>query len=211
MLRQIIRITPVQKQILVIYIYCFYINQGVDMKKLAFFTFLSTLLLVSVSAFGQKTKPVAVASVDLQKYAGTWYEIARVPNKYQKKCVGNITAVYSRKSDGDLGVVNQCVGSDGLTQSYKSDAKVVDKTSNAKLKGGWGDYWIIDLDPKYQYAAVSDAKGENLWILGRSAKMSDAVYQGILRRVETMGFNPGKLDKTPQNVQVVKGAVIEKP
>jgi apolipoprotein D and lipocalin family protein len=181
------------------------------MKNLAFFTFFSALLLlVSISAFGQKKQPVAVASVDLQKYAGTWYEIARVPNKYQKKCVGNITAVYSRKPDGGLGVVNQCIGSDGLTQSYKSDARIVDKTSNAKLKGGWGDYWIIDLDPKYQYAAVSDAKGENLWILGRSAKMSDTVYQGILRRIETMGFNPGKLDKTPQNVEVVKGAVIQK-
>jgi apolipoprotein D and lipocalin family protein len=79
------------------------------------------------------------------------------------------------------------------------------------MKGIWGDYWIIDLDPKYQYAAVSDAKGKNLWILGRTAQMSDTVYQGILRRIEKMGFNPGKLDKTPQNVEVVKGAVIQKP
>lgn len=181
------------------------------MKKLSFFILFSALLLVSAPALAQKKQPVPVASVDLQKYAGTWYEIARFPNKFQKKCVGNITAVYSRKSDGDLGVVNQCIGSDGLTQSYKSDAKVIDKTTNAKLKGGWGDYWIIDLDPKYQYAAVSDAKGENLWILGRSAKMSDAVYQGILRRIETMGFNPGKLSKTAQNVEIVKGAVLEKP
>jgi apolipoprotein D and lipocalin family protein len=183
---------------------------GMNMKKFAFFTFFSALLFVSISAAAQ-AKPVAVASVDLQKYAGTWYEIARLPNKYQKKCVGNTTAVYSRKSDGDLGVVNQCIGSDGLTQSYKSDAKVMDKTTNAKLKGGWGDYWIIDLDPKYQYAAVSDSKGETLWILGRTAKMSDTVYQGILRRIETMGFNPGRLNKTPQNVEVIKGAVIEKP
>jgi apolipoprotein D and lipocalin family protein len=181
------------------------------MKKFAFFTFFSALLLVSIPALAQKKQPVAVASVDLQKYAGTWFEIARMPNKYQKKCVGNITAVYSRKPDGDLGVVNQCIGSDGLTQSYKSEAKVVDRATNAKFKGGWGEYWIIDLDPKYQYAAVSDSKGETLWILGRVAKMSDTVYQGILRRIETMGFNPGKLNKTPQNVEVVKGAVIEKP
>jgi apolipoprotein D and lipocalin family protein len=181
------------------------------MKKLAFFTFISLLLFVPVSALGQKIQPVAVASVDLQKYAGTWYEIARVPNKYQKKCVGNTTATYATKADGDLTVVNQCIGSDGLTVTFRGEEIVTDTASRAKMKGIWGDYWIIDLDPKYQYAAVSDAKGKNLWILGRTAQMSDTVYQGILRRIEKMGFNPGKLDKTPQNVEVVKGAVIQKP
>ena len=182
-----------------------------NMKTFAFFTFFSALLFVSITASAQKIQPVAVASVDLQKYAGTWYEIARFENKYQSKCVGNTSFVYTAKSDGDLSVVNQCVGKDGMTVTFKGEEIVTDNTSNAKMKGIWGDYWIIDLDPKYQYAAVSDAKGKNLWILGRTAKMSDTVYQGILRRIETMGFNPGKLSKTPQNVEVVKGAVIEKP
>lgn len=182
-----------------------------NMKKFVFFAIFAAVLLISMPAAAQKTRPVTVASVDLQKYAGTWYEIARFENKYQSKCVGNTSFVYTAKPDGDLSVVNQCVGKDGMTVTFKGEEIVTDNASKAKMKGIWGDYWIIDLDPKYQYAAVSDAKGKNLWILGRAPQMSDTVYQGILRRIETMGFNPGKLSKTPQNVEVVKGAVIEKP
>ena len=179
------------------------------MKKIAFILLLSSVFLISVSVSAQKpTAPVA--SLDLQKYAGTWYEIGRYPNKLQRKCAGNVTVVYTRKSNGDLEIQIQCLGTKGINEVYKTDAKIVDNT-NAKMRSGWGDHWVIDLDPNYQYAAVSDSKGENLWILGRAAKMSDAVYQSILRRVEAMGFNPGKVAKTPQNVEVVKGTVIEKP
>ena len=177
------------------------------MKRFRFFALFAALLLAAIPAAAQK-KPVAVGSVDLQQYAGTWYEIARFSNKYQKKCVGNTTAVYTAKPDGLVGVVNKCVTKDGISDIATGDLKI--NGAPAKFKGSWGDYWIIDLDPKYQYAAVSDAEGETLWILGRAAQMSDTVYQGILRRVEMMGFNPGKLTKTPQNVQIVKGAVIEK-
>jgi apolipoprotein D and lipocalin family protein len=168
------------------------------------------LLALSVSVSAQK--PVTpVASLDIQKFAGAWYEIGRYPNKLQRKCAGNVTVVYTRKSNGDLEIRVQCLGTKGIAEVYKTDAKIADAAANAKMKTGWGDHWVIDLDPNYQYAAMSDSKGENLWILGRAAKMSDAVYQAILRRVEKMGFNPGKVAKTPQNVEVVKGAVIEKP
>ena len=166
-------------------------------------------LCVSVSA--QKRPITAVASLDLVKYSGTWYEIGRYPNKFQRKCAGNATVVYTRKPNGDLEVRNQCIGANGIAEVRTSEAKITDKASNSKMKGDWGDHWVIDLDPNYQYAAVSDSKGENLWILGRSAKMSDTVFQGILRRVETMGFKPGKVARTPQNVEIVKGAVIAKP
>jgi apolipoprotein D and lipocalin family protein len=180
------------------------------MKKFVFVMLLSGIFLISVPVSAQKSI-TPVASLDLQKYAGTWYEIGRYPNKLQRKCAGNVTVVYTRKPNGDLEIQIHCLGTKGIAEVYKTGAKIADSTANAKMKSGWGDHWVIDLDPNYQYAAVSDSKGENLWILGRAAKMSDAVYQRILRRVELMGFYPGKVAKTPQNVEVVKGAVIQKP
>jgi apolipoprotein D and lipocalin family protein len=178
--------------------------------KYPVFVVIFFLLAISVSVSAQK--PITpVASLDLQKYAGTWYEIGRYPNKLERKCAGNVTIVYTRKSNGEIEIRIQCLGTKGIAEVYKTDAKIADSTINAKMKSGWGDHWVIDLDPNYQYAAVSDSKGESLWILGRAAKMSDAVYQRILRRVELMGFYPGKVAKTPQNVEVVKGAVIQKP
>ena len=169
------------------------------------------------------TQPVrTVPSVDLNRYSGKWYEIARYPNKFQKQCVGNTIANYTVKQDGKLEVVNECLKKDGLVDSAKADAKVADKASNAKLKVRfapgflsvfdfvWADYWIIDLGTGYEYAVVADPKREYLWVLSREAEMSDSVYQEIMRRIEKQGFQPSKLIKTRQNAQTVKGSVVGK-
>ena len=162
----------------------------------------------------------AVSNVDLKRYSGKWYEIAKYPNDFQKKCVGNTTATYNVKTDGTLEVVNQCLKKDGTIIEAKGKAKIVDAASNAKLKvrfapgylsflpAVWGDYWILELDDNYQYAVVGDPDREYLWILSRTPEMKEAVYQNLQRRVETMGFNPGNLTKTPQNAEAIKGAVI---
>ena len=104
----------------------------------------------------------------------------------------------------------------------KGEAKIVDKNTNARLKvrfappllsfipAVWGDYWIIVLDDKYNYAAIGDPDRKYLWILSRTPELDDATYQSILRRVEKLGFSPGKLDKTHQNMEAVKGAVVDK-
>jgi apolipoprotein D and lipocalin family protein len=182
------------------------------------------LLLVSnifVGAQPSRTQPVrTVPSVDLNRYSGKWYEIARYPNRFQKQCVANTTANYTVKQNGKLEVLNECMKKDGLVDSAKAEAKVADKGSNAKLKVRfapaflsvfgfvWADYWIIDLGPDYEYAVVADPKREYLWILSRNAELKEPVYQDILRRVEKQGFEPGKLVKTRQNAQSVKGAVV---
>lgn len=198
------------------------------MKKFVLTALLPALLLATnvVTAQKNKTNEQAfvkpVSSVDLKRYSGKWFEIARYSNKYQKNCVGNTTATYALKEEGKILVTNECLKKDGTVIDAKGEGKIADKTSNAKLEvrfapgylaflpSVWGNYWIIDLDENYQYAAVGDPKREYLWILSRTPKLNDATYQNILRRVETMGFSPGKLVKTPQNVEVVKGAVIEK-
>ncbi|CAN5124073.1 lipocalin family protein [soil metagenome] len=198
------------------------------MKKIVLAAVLPTLLLFSTFSIAQQNQAVTVTEVktvpqvDLKRYSGKWFEIARYPNKFQKKCVGNTTATYTIKDEDTIEVLNQCVEKNGTTDEAKGKAEVVDSATNAKLKVRFapsflsflssvrGDYWIIDLDDNYQYAAVGDPKREYFWILSRTPEMSDAIYQNILRRAEKMGFKPGQVVKTPQNVTVVKGAAIPK-
>ena len=186
---------------------------------------LAIILTASIAAAAQSKQPAelkAVVSVDLKKYSGKWFEIGKYPNNFQKQCVGNTTANYTIKSNGKIQVLNQCVKRDGSVYPAKAEGKVADKASNAKLKVRfapaalsflpfvWANYWIIDLDPNYEYAVIGEPKREYLWILSRKRDMADSTYQGILRKVETLGYNPGRIEKTPQNVEVLKGSVIVK-
>lgn len=194
------------------------------MKKSILFAVILTFSAAAVAVKAQKgkTELPTVSSVDLKRYSGKWFEIARYPNKFQKNCAGNTTATYTVKTNGKLEVLNECLKKNGVTDSAKGEAKIIDKNTNAKLKvrfapaflsfvpAVWGDYWIIDLDDNYKYVAVGDPKRKYLWILSRTPELDDATYQNILRRVERLGFSPGKLDKTHHNVQAVKGAVVDK-
>lgn len=195
------------------------------MKKYRLITLLSVFAAMTLTIFAQSKNQnslATVGTVDLKQYSGKWFEIARYPNKFQKQCVGNTTATYTVKNNDKVEVLNQCVKKDGTVDDAKGEAKIVDKKSNAKLEvrfapkvlsfipAVWGDYWIIDLDENYKYAAIGDPKREYFWILSREAEMNDATYQNILRRAEAKGFNPAKVVKTPQNIDIVKGAVIEK-
>ncbi|HEY8563369.1 MAG TPA: lipocalin family protein [Pyrinomonadaceae bacterium] len=195
------------------------------MRKSIWFAVMPAILAVAafaVKAQKPKNDLPTVPKVDLNRYAGKWYEIARYPNKFQEKCAGNTTATYNLKDKNKIEVVNECLKKDGVSDAAKGEAKIVDTATNAKLEVRfapsflsflpqvWGDYWIIDLDDNYNYAAVGDPERKYLWILSRTPEMDDATYQNILRRVEKLGFSPGKLNKTPQNAQAVKGAVVDK-
>lgn len=198
------------------------------MKKIIFAAVLPALLIFTSLASAQKKNSEnmpelpTVSSVNVQRYSGKWYEIARYPNKFQRKCVGNTTTTYAAKADGKIAVINQCVLKDGAVGRAEGEATIVDTMSNAKfetsfaskyksfLSSDWDNYWIVDLDENYQYAAVADPKRENLWILSRTPEMKDSVYQNILRRIEKLGFAPGKLTKTPQNLEIMKGEIIQK-
>jgi len=195
------------------------------MKTMTGVLVLAAALTAALGAFaqgnGDDQEPVkTVASVDLQRYAGKWYELARYPNKFQKKCVGNTTATYTLKENGRLVVLNECLKQNGRMQSAKAEGKVVEGSSNAKLEVRfapgflsflpfvWGDYWVIDLDKDYKYAVVADPARKYLWVLSRTPELDTATYQDILRRIERQGFKPNKLIETPQNVEVIKGEVI---
>jgi apolipoprotein D and lipocalin family protein len=152
----------------------------------------------------------AVSAVDLNRYMGTWYEIARYPNRFQKKCVGYVRADYSVNPDGTVKVANQCRLASGENDFAIGAARQVGQSNSPKLKVRfapawlsfiplvWGDYWIIDLDDAYRLVAVSEPTREYLWILSRTPKVDPAAYQALLGRLRAKGFDLGKLVVTPQ-------------
>ena len=193
------------------------------MKRIITISF--TLILATLSAFAQSSvnRPlVAVPKVDLNKYAGQWYEIAKYPNKFQDQCVGNTTATYTLKSSSKIEVMNRCLKKDGAMSDAKGEARVQDKATNAKLKVRfapgflswlpqvWGDYWVIDLPSDYSYSVIGTPDRKYFWILSRQAQMDDSTYQDILRRAEQQGFNPAKVVKTAHGVEAGKGAALTK-
>jgi apolipoprotein D and lipocalin family protein len=181
------------------------------MKRIVIF--LSVILLANAALTKAEEKSMrplqVVPSVDLSRYVGTWYEIARLPNWFQKQCVGDVTATYTLLSDGTIKVVNRCSKENGQTVEAAGKAKVADKNGpNTKLKVRfapavlsflpfvWGDYWIIDLAPEYSYAVVGDPDRKYLWVLSRTPVMDDSVLQGILDRVKQMGYDLSGLIRT---------------
>lgn len=145
-----------------------------------------------------------VATVDLPRYLGTWFEIANYPQRFQQGCTGT-TATYTLRDDGDIRVVNRCRKGalDGPEDTAEGRARVVDTASNAKLEVTffwpfWGDYWIIDLGAEYEYAVVGHPGRDYLWILSRTPTMDAAAYQGILARLKAKGYDLERLEMTLQ-------------
>jgi apolipoprotein D and lipocalin family protein len=145
-----------------------------------------------------------VAHVDLARYLGTWYEIANFPNRFQRGCHAT-TATYTMRADGDIDVLNRCRkgSTDGEEASARGRARVVDRTTNAKLEVSffrpfWGDYWILELADDYSYAVVGHPGRDYLWILSRSPTMAEATYQGIVARLQAQGYQTSRLVRTPQ-------------
>jgi len=155
-------------------------------------------------AAGNRAPLEVVPSVDLARYAGKWYEIARFPNRFQRGCDADTTATYALRPDGKITVLNECRKADGKTTSAKGAARVADpKGPNTKLKVSFfwpfsGNYWIIGLDPEYRWAVVGEPDRKYLWILSREPKLDDALYGRIIELVKQQGYDTGKLLKTRQ-------------
>jgi apolipoprotein D and lipocalin family protein len=149
-----------------------------------------------------------VASVELPQYLGTWYEIASIPQRFQKGCTAT-TATYSLRPDGQIDVLNKCrlETVDGREKIAHGTARIVDTRTNARLEVSffrpfWGEYWVIDLAPDYAWAVVGHPSRDYLWILSRTPQLSPDDYQGIVERLEANGYDLSRLQKTVQ----VKGA-----
>lgn len=169
---------------------------------------LAMLLFASCSGCGTLaggffTPLDTVEQVDVQRYMGKWYEIAKYPVPFEEGCYG-VTAEYSLKDDGSVRVFNTCRTMDGdIASTIEGVARVDDPTTNAKLSvyffGPFGaPYWIIDLDEDYDWAVVGDPTRSTLWILSRTPTMDSATYQQILDRLPAKDYDPAKLELMPQ-------------
>ena len=176
------------------------------------------LILAGLPAYSQSGPQVSdapvktIASLDVPKYLGTWYEIAKFPNWFQRKCVGNTKATYSMRADGNLKVLNSCKNADGVVSEAEGMARQIGEQDSPKLEVRfapawlsflplvWGDYWVIDLDPQYQVAAVSDPQRDYLWVLSRTPQLDQKVYQELLQRLQAQQFDVRKLEITAQSV-----------
>ncbi len=159
------------------------------------------LLLISScpAAKGEASPLTVVHQVDLQRYMGTWYEIASFPQWFQKGCT-DTRADYRLREDGEIEVLNSCLRK-GVPDTVKGRAWVADATAHAKLKVSivWpfrSDYWIIELGTEYEYAVVSVPSREHLWILARKPVMDDDQFQAIVGRLKDRGFDMDRLQRT---------------
>lgn len=168
-------------------------------------------LLCACASESKEAPPLqTVASIDLQRYLGRWYEIAKYPNWFQRKCISNTSANYTLNPDRSVTVLNQCKRENGEFEKAEGIAHQLGNTDSPKLEVRfapawlsifpfvWGDYWIIDIDKDYSLVAVSEPRREYLWILSRTPTVKDEIYQALLKRLEARGFDAGKLDKTSQ-------------
>lgn len=144
--------------------------------------------------------PPTVDRVDLNRYMGTWFEIARLPNRFQKDCACT-AATYTLRPDGRVEVLNRCLTPEGRLKAAKGRAKVVDPATGARLKVTffwpfYGDYWILDLDPDYRRVLVGTPNRKYLWILARGPVLDAGTYEGLVRRAQELGFDTSRLLRT---------------
>jgi apolipoprotein D and lipocalin family protein len=170
------------------------------------------ICLSSFQAVAQQSDQAVktIASLDVPRYLGTWYEIAKFPNWFQKKCISNTKAVYTAKPDGNIRVLNSCKTASGETSEAEGLARQIGAKDSPKLEVRfapawlsflpmvWGDYWVIDLDPQYQLAAVSDPSREYLWVLSRTPQLDPKAYADLLQRLQQQRFDIQKLELTSQ-------------
>lgn len=174
-------------------------------------TFLGSLLLAASFTGTSAAGPVKpVAHVDLERYAGRWYEQARFPMYFQRKCASDTQAEYAILPDGRVSVSNSCKTKAGETIESEGIARKVDgSTSTLEVRFApaflsflpvvWGDYWIIGLDPDYRWAVVGAPNRKYLWILSREKALSAEDLEQAKRVASEQGFDLSKLVYTPHD------------
>jgi len=158
--------------------------------------------LVFIGCSKQNLPLETVDRVNIDKYLGRWYEIARYDHSFERGCT-NVSALYSLKENGDINVLNKCTKEDGNIKEATGIAYAIDK-SNSKLKVSffrpfYGDYWILMLDEEYTYALIGEPSREYLWILSRTKTLNQDKKKKILEKIKDTKFDKLKLIWTKQN------------
>jgi apolipoprotein D and lipocalin family protein len=167
---------------------------------------LSWACVLSMPAQAELAPLKTVAAVDVPRYMGTWHEIAKYPNWFQRKCASSTQATYTLQTDGRVQVLNRCKTNKGEWTEALGAARQTGGPTSPQLKVRfapewlsfipmvWGDYWIIDLDADYQWVVVSEPKREYLWILSRTPQMPAATYQALLAKLGQQGYDLKRIE-----------------
>ncbi|HWT16686.1 MAG TPA: lipocalin family protein [Patescibacteria group bacterium] len=160
-----------------------------------------TLLLCAIGVAGAARAELPnqpVERIELDRYLGTWHEVARLPNRYQDDCISGTTATYLRGEDGEIVVRNACTADDGERLSVDGVAReVVSGSGNLQVRFAprwlawlpvWADYWVLDLDPDYRWAVVGGPTRKFLWVLAREPQLDPVVFDGIKTRAAARGY-----------------------
>lgn len=170
--------------------------------KQYFFILFAAMMINSANA---QDKPAVVSSVDLNRYKGLWYEIARLPNRFERK-LKCASAEYSLREDGKIKVINRgnYISEPEKTNIATGVAWIPDKNSPAKLKVQFfwpfsGNYWIMDLDKDYKWVLVGEPSFKYLWILAREKKMDEQTYQMLLKKAVANGYDVKEIIRVEQD------------
>jgi apolipoprotein D and lipocalin family protein len=175
----------------------------------------TAVALVAVSTAGAQpraNKLEPVETLDLERYLGQWYELGRYPNRFQKKCTGDVVAVYSRRPDGLIEVKNSCATAKGPTVALgvARQANPEGPASVLQVRFApawlsflpvWGDYWVIDLAPDYTTAVVGTPDRNYLWILSRSSHVDMPTWSRLVDAARRQGYDVSRIERTPQREQ----------
>jgi apolipoprotein D and lipocalin family protein len=152
----------------------------------------------------------AVDALDLDRYLGSWHEIAAIPQFFQRKCVRDTRATYSAAEGGLIRVENVCIKEGGGRERAEGRARRPDAAAPAKLEVSFvelfgeyrfwigGDYWVIALDPAYRWAVVGHPSHRYGWVLARAPKLEPSVLAEIVGRIKTQGYDACDFVVTPQ-------------
>ncbi|MBT8765716.1 lipocalin family protein [Metapseudomonas boanensis] len=165
-------------------------------------TLLAALLLAGCASSGEgPVPPRTVGMVDLQRYQGTWYELARLPMYFQRKCVQS-EAHYSLQDDGSVGVLNRCrtTGGDWIQVNGRAIPQVEGRTDKLWVRfDNWitrlfpgiakGNYWVLYLDDGYRTALVGNPNREYLWLLSRTPVVSQKTREQLLEVAQGQGYD----------------------
>ncbi|MBN9205243.1 MAG: lipocalin family protein [Methylibium petroleiphilum] len=154
----------------------------------------------------------ALPSLEVSAYMGTWYQVAWYPNRFQRQCVSDTRATYRLLDQGEVEVINQCRNAEGRTESIRGVAQPVGRLTEGQLMPaqlrvsflpalirwlpvGWGDYWVLALDPEGRYALVSEPTREYLWVLSRTPNLSDGDDRAVRASLAEQGLDLTRLER----------------
>ena len=158
----------------------------------------AALLIAFTPPAGAQAPLQSVPELDLQRYSGTWHEIARLPMKQQEQCVADVTATYTPQADGIIEVRNSCRTMEGSSEAVGEARRVEGHPGRLKVRFApgwlswlpnvWGDYWVIALDPDYQWAVVGEPERRYLWLLSRTPTVSAELFERMRATAEDQAY-----------------------